>query len=141
MGNGTGDGDWPDAELVVTVYLTGELGDVQLCNETPADLGDVVPLIAVRRVPGGGDDRVSDQALVDVECFGADRGAAWVLTQRMRAAMHALGGAHVSLPSGSGALVDTAATDNGSGEVPYANKAVRRTVTTYRLTCRAQVQA
>ncbi|QBI53425.1 phage tail termination protein [Streptomonospora litoralis] len=141
MGNGTEQGDWPDAELVVTVYLAGELADVRLCNELPADLADVVPLIAVRRVPGGGDDRVTDEADVDVECFGADRGAAWVLTRRMRAAMHALGGTYVALPDGGGAVVDTADTDAGPGEVPYSNKAVRRTVTTYRLTARAQAPA
>lgn len=133
---------WPDAELAVTAYLTSQLGlGVRVCNELPADLAGEVPLIAVRRVTGGGDDRVDDDAVIDVECFAADRGGAWDLTTQMRTAMHRLGGRYVPLPTGGGVVVDVADTDNGPGEIPYANPAVRRTVTTYRLTCRAQALA
>lgn len=127
---------WPDAEQVVRTYLAAALG-VRALNELPHDLADRVPLVRVIRIQGGYEgEAVEDLANIDVECFAADRGAMWELTYAMREAMRTLGGRSVD-----GAVVDAVEVTNGSGQIPYANDAVRRSITTYRLTCRAQAPA
>lgn len=127
---------WPDSEQLVRTYLADALG-VRVLNELPADLVGALPLVRVIRIQGGYEgEAVDDLSNVDVECFAATRGGAWELTYAMREAMRTLGGRAIG-----GLVVDLAEVINGSGQIPYANSAVRRTITTYRLTCRAQAPA
>lgn len=133
---------WPDAEQVVVTWLQQLLTDVNVVTETDTTFatsapkpGMRIPLIRVTRVPGGNTDLVSvtEEAVVDVECFGFNRAGAWGLYRYGHAAMLQLTGQR----TGSGG-VDLVEVDNGAGEVDYHNPTVRRIVTTYRLAIRAQ---
>jgi hypothetical protein len=127
---------FPDAEQVVRDYLADTLG-VRVLNELPADLVGALPVIRVIRIQGGFEGRaVDDHANVDVDVFAATRDAMWQLTYAMRAQMRTLPGRSVR-----GTTVDDVEVVNGSGQIPYANPAVRRSITTFRLTCRAQAPA
>lgn len=133
---------WPDAEQVVVAWLKLQLTDVNVVTETDTTFatsapkpGMAVPLIRVTRVTGGNFDlaSVTEEALLDVECFGANRVGAWGLYRYSHAAMLQLTGQRTAAGG-----VDEVDVNNGAGEVNYQNPAVRRIVTTYRLAIRAQ---
>lgn len=124
---------WPIGELILYEYLT-PLMAARVVTELPADLAGQVPLVRVHQVPGGDADRSQARPLLDIECFAADRLAVWSLTGRMQDALYRLPGRYRA-----DFTVDEAELDSGPGLVPYKNTDVRRTVTTYRLTCRALV--
>ncbi|GAA3727337.1 hypothetical protein [Streptomyces tremellae] len=128
---------WPDVEELLGAWLRSRpaLAGVRVANEVPADLAGALPLLVVRIVPGGGDDRVSDIASVDVEAFAADRAAMWQLAELARRQLLAAAGA------GGDPRIDTVDTDARPGEVPYGNPAVRRAIATYSVTCRARTAA
>lgn len=121
-----------DVEALAYNYLTAALDGVRVSTDVPGNLEQVMPLVRVVRGPGG-DDRITDSPLLDVECFAATRGALWLLTEQVRDAMHALAGVAVN-----GRLVDSVATTAAPTRVDYGNPAVHRTVATYRLALRAR---
>lgn len=125
-----------DIEYAATLWLRAQHPDVRVVNETPSDLEKTLPLLCVRVVPGGGDDGVSGESVLDVESFAGSRTAMWQLADSAHESMLALRGR----PSG-GLVIDDVTTDALPGFVTYNNPAVRRAVATYRLTRRAPVRA
>ncbi|MFC0546931.1 hypothetical protein [Kutzneria chonburiensis] len=127
-----------DVEAVVVRYLSAlDIGRVT--TRTPANLADVLPLVMVNRVPGGGgDDGITDVAQLDVDTFTArdpsapGRGAAHDLAEQVRAAMLAL--RHKAV---GGVLVDTVETLTAPCWVDYADDRLNRFVATYELSLRA----
>ncbi|MFD7319228.1 hypothetical protein [Streptomyces sp. NPDC059883] len=128
---------WADIELTVMLWLRSQLPGVRVTDELPDKVETRLPLIWVR-VVGGGDDRISDTATVDVQAFAADRAAMWQLAERARAAMLAAGAQWVP---GARVVIDTVDTIERPNEVPYGNPALRRAVASYALTSRAQASA
>jgi len=127
---------WPDVELVVTRYLRARLGPgVRVVNELPSALETRLPLVCVILVDGD-DDRITDAADVDVESYAATRTAMWELAERARSAMAAAEGTWVE-----GMVVDSVETIARPHPVTYSNPAVRKAVSTHRLTSRAQAPA
>lgn len=127
---------WPDIELAVMLGLRPQLSGVRVTDELPPQLETKLPLVLVQLVPGGGDNRIEDEAILDVAAFAADRAAMWALAERARTAMLRLNGSYAG-----GLRIDTVDTESRPGEVPYGNVAVRRAIATYRLTSRAQAPA
>ncbi|MBK3602431.1 hypothetical protein JHN62_12915 [Streptomyces sp. MBT54] len=59
---------WADVELLVMTGLRPLLPGVRVVDELPDRLEDRVPLVSVL-VVGGGDDRITDTATVDLASF------------------------------------------------------------------------
>ncbi|GAA2971305.1 hypothetical protein [Streptomyces enissocaesilis] len=127
---------WGDIEFAVAQWLKSQLPGVKLVNELPTDLTGSLPLVQVQVIPGGGDDRITDTVMVDVDSFAATRSLMWTLAGNVRTAMIAANG-----KSAAGIRFDTVDTESRPGYSSYANPGVRRAVATYRLTCRAQAPA
>jgi hypothetical protein len=128
--------EWPDTERVVVAWLTLQLPDVPVQTEVDDELADSLPLLQVQMVPGGANDGLDEENLVDVTIYASDRASMWTTARRAQAAMLRL-----STQTVAGATVDWVSVDNGAGEVPYSNPAIRRAVGTYRITTRAQTTA
>lgn len=128
--------EWPDIELTVVAWLTQQLGGIAVQTETDDTLADDVPLVQVQLVPGGSSDGVTEESVVDVTSWAADRAGMWALGKRAHAAMLRLSTQRVN-----GWAIDWVSVDNGLGEVPYSNPRLRRAIGTYRLTTRAQATA
>lgn len=126
----------PDIEYAATLWLRARHPGVRVVNELPSTLEQVVPLLFVAVVPGGGDDGVSGTASLDVQAFAATRSAMWQLADAAHESMLAMRGQHAG-----GLAVDDVEPDALPGFVTYNNPAVRRTVASYRLTRRAPVRA
>lgn len=122
---------WGDVENAVATWLRGRMPGVRVANEIPANLENVVPVVVVRVVPGGGNDRITDTCPVDVECFGADRDAMWALAAQAHEHLLAASGAIAG-----GLLLDSVATQSRPGEVPYGNPGVRRAIASYEVDTR-----
>lgn len=74
---------WPDVEAELVAWLKARL-NVRHVTDLPANLVEVLPVNQVQRV-GGDDDSIRlDRALVDIDSYGADRGAASLLARRTR---------------------------------------------------------
>lgn len=129
---------WGDIEYAATLILRVALPGARVVNELPADLDKKLPLVQVQILPGGGDDQVTDTALVDVDVFAATRTGMWDLARDSRAALLAASGQHVP---GARVVIDSAETSSRPAPVSYGNPAIRRAVATYALTSRAQAPA
>lgn len=114
-------------------WLRSQLPGVTVLTETGTTI--TPPLICVRRIPGGGttSDNITEESLVDVDCFGADRAGMWTLGRKANAAM-----LNLSWQKVAGYAIDWVEVNNGLGEVPYNDPKLRRCVATYRLTARVQ---
>lgn len=132
---------WPDIEALVRSWLVANLpSGINVRTETDATFGTstpntsmTLPLVLIQRVPGGSTDANSstEDAALDVQCFGATRAAMWTLYAQVHAWVLRLPGQ----PTIAG-TVDRVLVSNGVGEVDYANPGVRRCVTTYHLSTR-----
>lgn len=122
---------WGDVELAVAAHLRARMTGVRVANEVPSNLESALPVVVVRVVPGGGDDRITDTAAIDVEAFAVGRDAMWALAEQARGHLLAASG----IPAG-GLLLDAVITTGRPGEVPYGNPAVRRAIATYEVTTR-----
>lgn len=100
---------------------------------TDADLGALLPFIAVRRY-GGPDDWLTDQAAVDVDYLAATRAQAINLARAGHAFL--IAGPH----SVNGVLVDSVRTDVGITERPRVNGSIRRFGGSYTVSAR-RIQA
>ncbi|MFJ3084990.1 hypothetical protein [Streptomyces sp. NPDC086838] len=129
---------WGDIELAATLILRTALTQARVVNELPADLEKKLPLVQVQILVGGGDDQVTDLALVDVDTFAPTRTAMWDLARDARAALLAAAGTHVP---GASVVIDSVETNSRPAPVNYGNPAVRRATATYALTSRAQAPA
>lgn len=128
---------WADIELAVMVGLRPHLPGVRVADELPDQLETRLPLVWVQ-VAGGGDDRITDTATVDVQAFAATRAEAVALAEKARGAMHALAATHVP---GQHAVIDDVTTTERPVVVPYGNPALRRSVATYAVSTRARAQS
>lgn len=132
---------WPDTELLVRGWLVANLAShPNVRTETDSTFGTpspgpsmALPLVLVQRVPGGSTDvdLSTEVARVDVDCFGATRGAAWALYREVHAWMMRLSGSTTSAGT-----VDMVTVANGVGEVTYGNPDLRRCVVTYDVSTR-----
>lgn len=129
---------WGDIEYAAMLILRTALPSARVVNDLPADLEAKLPLVQVQVLPGGGDDRVTDTTLVDVDVFAATRTGMWDLARDVRAALLAASGRHVP---GARVVIDTVDTSSRPAPVSYGNPAIRRAVATYALTSRAQAPA
>ncbi|WP_431980008.1 hypothetical protein [Streptomyces qinglanensis] len=125
-----------DIEYAITLWLRGRHPGVRVVNELPSDLEKTLPLLCAYVLPGGADDGVSTDAVLDLQAFAGTRGAMWVLADSAHESMLAAVGQYVG-----GLVIDSVSTDVAPGFVTYNNPAVRRAVGTYRLTRRAPVRA
>ncbi|MFJ8883606.1 hypothetical protein ACIRJR_09350 [Streptomyces sp. NPDC102402] len=123
---------WADIELAVMTGIRPHLPGVKVADELPDKLETRLPLVWVQ-VAGGGDDRVTDTATVDVHSFAATRAATWDLAEQTRKAMHALAATH---NPGQKAVIDDVTTQQRPALVPYGNPALRRAVATYTVSMR-----
>ncbi|MEU1152638.1 hypothetical protein ABZ369_06415 [Streptomyces sp. NPDC005918] len=126
----------PDIEYAATLWLRARHPGVRVVNELPSTLEQVMPLLLVAVVPGGGDDGVSGTAVLDVQTFAATRTLMWQLADGAHESMLAMRG-----QLAGGLAVDDVETSLLPGFVTYNNPAVRRAVASYRLTRRAPVRA
>ncbi|MGW5737017.1 MULTISPECIES: phage tail termination protein [Streptomyces] len=126
----------PDIEYATTLWLRARHPGVRVVNELPSTLETAVPLLFVAVVPGGGDDGVSGEAMLDVQSFAATRTLMWQLADSVHESMLAMRGQYAG-----GLAVDDVVTNLLPGFVTYNNPAVRRAVASYRLTRRAPVRA
>lgn len=127
-----------DIEYAAQLILRAALPAVRVVNELPADLEKKLPLVQVQITPGGGDDRVTDTALVDIDVFAGTRTGMWDLARDTRAALLAAAGQHVP---GARVVIDSVDTAQRPAPVPYGTPAIRRAVATYALASRAQAPA
>ncbi|WP_037932841.1 hypothetical protein [Streptomyces sp. SPB78] len=131
------DVEWGDVEQAAAAWLRARLGSgVRVVNELPASLEKTLPLVQVQLVPGGGDDGINDEVVLDVDHFAATRTAMWALAEQTRTALLALRGR-----SSAGLVIDDVRTTSRPAHVDYGNAALRRAVATYALTSRAQAPA
>lgn len=118
---------FPDIERALMTLLS----DLAATGtQTPDDLQDSMPFVRVARY-GGPDDRFTDTARVDVDCFAASRDAAHTLAEQVRARL-------LSYPHVVGStVIDRAITDNGPNEIPWSNDPnVRRFTAAYQVRAR-----
>lgn len=118
---------FPDVEDLLAQALIefGETG-----SEYPDDLEQRLPFHRIRR-SGGGDDRRTDSALVDIETAAGTRAEAW---QKARAVQQRLISGPIHVP-GVGVL-DRTRTEIGPRNVLHENPAVRCVLVTYRASAR-----
>jgi hypothetical protein len=128
---------WPDIEVGVIAHLAEAMPGARVRAETGTGLA--APTVTVRRVPGGStlsdavSDGISDNAVVDIDVFGADRGEMWQLAAQAHAAILKLA-AHAA----KSGYIDQVDCESTFGFVDYGNPKLRRATATYRLTTRAQ---
>jgi hypothetical protein len=125
-----------DVEKLVIAWLAASFPDAYPCAETPADpvFTECLPIIEVTRIGGSDTDQGAvDQATIDVECYAADRNAASVLADNVRAALRN------QMPGFRGIEGSVLAVDTLSAPAwrPYDNTDVRRFGATYRITVHA----
>lgn len=120
---------WPNVTKLAVRYLYAATG-VRTVTTLPSNLVDILPVHRITRGPGG-DDKITDSPLVDVETFAASEDQMWEAAEDARQAMHALAGLVVD-----GALVDTVTTATSATYVDYGNPKVYRAVASYRLALR-----
>ncbi|GAA2108207.1 hypothetical protein [Streptomyces synnematoformans] len=120
---------WPDVEVELVALLGAALTGTRLCTELPADLLDVLPVLQVQRVPGGGDDGFRlDRALVDADAYAATRAGASQLARTARAVLLGLPGTTTTA-----AVFGRVRTVAAPAWRPYENPGLRRMGTTYEL--------
>lgn len=131
---------FPDTEMLLIAGIestflevapTGDDGEIlHVDTETPADLEVVLPFVRVGRVAGG-DDRFTDYAIMDVEVFASTRGAAYDLSEAIRAWV--LSAPHRVADVG---IIDKGFTEVAPRSLPWDNENVRRRGATYRISVR-----
>lgn len=121
-----------DAELVTRTALTADFAEQRVCTETPSGVGFAAAITAggIIRVVGGpgANNRTLERALVDVDCFAADRDLARALAERVRDWFMAL--SHTIRGGVAFTLVETTMRPHW---LPWDNTDVRRFGATYQL--------
>lgn len=111
------------AETVLVTWLKAEFPDVRIVTETPANLADVLPCIAVSRF-GGIEDVFStfDNPSMDFDCYAAARDEARTLAYAVRSSIRD------DLPGQTVAGVSASRTRSLAAPVatPYDNTTLRR---------------
>lgn len=123
---------FPDIELALITGFKAKLvstaGQVTVKNETPSNLEDALPFVAVS-VLDDSDDDFTRRAQVDVDVYAATRADGYALSEQVRGLLKA------SARLG-GVTIDRVLTTSGPKRVPWDNPGVRRFFATYRISTR-----
>lgn len=106
-------------------YLAPIQGIQGVSVDLPQNVLNLLPFIQVNRV-GGGDNYVTDSAMVDIDCFAATRATASTIARTVHAAMMRL--KHTAV---NGVLVDSVETVTGPQWINYDDENLQRYVSTY----------
>lgn len=124
-----------EAELVLVAWLRAAFPNARVATETPANLADVLPCIAVSRF-GGADEEIPtfDNPMMDFDCYAATRGEARTLAYAVRSSLrNDLPGQMVA-----GAFASRVRTVSGPVWTPYDNSALRRFTYSARIRLHSQ---
>lgn len=122
---------YADAEAVVVAYLTAAVPSLAgVSVELPNDLLQHLPYVRVTRV-GGGDDYITDSALVDIDVFGSTRVQASDAARSVHNSMM-----HLRHTSVNGVLIDLVETQTGPSWVNWQDENIQRYVMSYRIDSR-----
>ena len=130
---------FPDIEAVLVPWLQAQLLAVysvqaRVCTETPQNLADILPVVAVSRTAGGDLLHLLDRPVVDIDCFGPDRLSSALLARQVYTLMqHYLTGTVKGPTPAASAVVGWVNTVKGPGWLTYQDLAVRRCNATYEL--------
>lgn len=126
---------FPDVETVVQDLLADLVGGVShVGSETPPDLQDRLPFVRVTRF-GGADDRVTDYADIDVDCYGSRRTATLRLAEQVRQLLTR--GSHVVSSEGMRVVLDKVTTELAPFQPPGdEDDTVRRFTASYSVRAR-----
>lgn len=123
-----------DTEELVVAYLQSlNLGSVAV--EMPSD--PVMPFLLVTRIAGG-DDRITDRGMVQIECFHSSRDGANALARQMHYRIQQwTAKVGVTLPStGLPVYVDRIETVQGPHYSDYGDENLKRYVARYEVVSR-----
>lgn len=125
---------FPDIEAVLVPWLQAQLAAVyevqaRVLTETPANLAQIAPVVAVARSAGTDIQALIDRPVVDVDCFDTDRLSAQLLGRQCHALMHWYLPGTVT----GGAVIGMVNTVKGPGWMTYQDLDVRRSNATYEI--------
>lgn len=126
---------FPDIEDILIPWLPGQLAAVwgiappRACSETPENLQDVLPVVAVLRSSGADLQGIIDRPVVDVDCYAADRVAASLLAAQVHRVMLRYLPGEVT----GGAVVGFVNTVKGPSWLSYQDLDLRRYNATYEI--------
>lgn len=128
---------FPDIEAVLVPWLAQQLLAVygvtaRTCTETPENLADILPVVAVSRSAGNDVQGILDRPIVDIDCFAADRLSSSLLARQVHVLMHHYLPGLVTAGTVS-AVVGYVSTVKGPGWLSYQDLAVRRCNASYEL--------
>jgi hypothetical protein len=118
-----------DIELLLVAWLQARFPAVQVCTETPASMGTVlpngtvIPVIQVVRTSGLPVATTLDGPLVDVDCFALGRAAARSLAYKVMAQLET---GLVGATDGTASHITRVRITLGPQWRPYDNTALRR---------------
>lgn len=118
----------PDVEKVLAGWLSGQMTQIRVCTDLPADLVGAVPLLQVLRATGAVSHRNQDHAFVDLNAFAIDDAGASALA--IQAETLLLNTRNLTT---TGAVVRNAASVVRPRRLSYANTNVRLYAASYSL--------
>lgn len=119
-----------DVEAELVAWLTNRL-DERTLTDLPANLGDALPVVQIRRA-GGGDDGIRlDRAFVDIDVYAASRQAASTLMSQTRSLLLTELRGTVT----TAAVFTSARTISAPTWRPYENPGLRRFGATFEIFC------
>jgi hypothetical protein len=116
---------YADVEALLVTYLASVPTVIGVAVDLPQNVLALLPFVQVGRV-GGGDDYVTDSAMVDIGCFAPSRAAASAVARAVHEAMMRL--RHTAI---GGVLVDSVETVTGPLWINYDDENLQRYVSTY----------
>lgn len=125
---------FPDIEAVLVSWLPGQLSsiygvNVRVLTETPDNLGDILPVVAVSRSAGVDIQAILDRPVADIDVFASTRTAASLLSRQCHILLHGyLPGTVIA-----GAVIGMVNTVKGPGWLPYQDLDFRRYNATYEI--------
>lgn len=137
---------WPDPEALTVSWLKPNMAGVNIRTETDATFGTgspkpamTMPLVLVQAVTSGqglSPSRITETMMVDLQCYGTTRGAAWDLYHQAHAWMMRAATQNTLVGT-----FDDVWLDNCMGVVQHSNPNLRRVIATYGISARAQATA
>lgn len=122
---------FPDAELLIGVWLRAALPGNRVVTDLPANFEQVLPVVQVTRIGGARTQQVLDNPRIDLDCFAATREAAADLARQVEALLPTARGV-----TASGGVVGWVGVEVGASWRPDFNPRVRRYGLTAQLVIR-----